>query len=203
MPTASQNRHSFQHKNLGGDMKDHDPVDGGMEPARRVFLKKSGATVAGVGVLSTGALLAMPAETWAQALGALDAGEAKTLLRMTRDVYPHDTLSDAIYQKVVASLDGAAQKDAGTATLLSDGLKDLNAAARRAFKKDYAAVAKESDRVGLLQAIESTPFFQKVRGEMIAGIYNNPDVWKALGYEGASAHLGGYLKRGFDDISWL
>jgi hypothetical protein len=38
---------------------------------------------------------------------------------------------------------------------------------------------------------------------MITGIYNNPDVWKILGYEGASAHLGGYLKRGFDDINWL
>jgi len=25
----------------GGVMKDHDPVDGGMEPARREFLKKS------------------------------------------------------------------------------------------------------------------------------------------------------------------
>lgn len=184
-------------------MKDHDPVDRGIEPARREFLKKSGATVAGVGVLSTGALLAAPGEAWAQALGALDAGQAKALLRMTRDVYPHDALGDSIYMKVVEALDGAAQKDAGTAQLLTDGLNDLNAAARRAFKKDYAAVAKESDRVGLLESIESTPFFQKVRGEMIAGLYNNPDVWKVLGYEGASAHLGGYLKRGFDDIAWL
>ncbi len=184
-------------------MKDHDPVDGGMEPARREFLKKSGATVAGVGVLSTGTLLATPADGWAQTLGALDAGEAKTLMRMTRDVYPHDGLPDSVYAKVVQMLDGAAQKDAATAKMLSDGVKDLNDAARRAFKKDYAAVAKESDRVGILQSMEGTPFFQKIRGDMITGIYNNPDVWQALGYEGASAHLGGYIKRGFDDIAWL
>lgn len=184
-------------------MKDHDPVDGGMTPARREFLKKSGATVAGVGVLSTGGLLTTPAESLAQTPGALDAAETKTLMRMTRDVYPHDGLPDSVYAKVVQMLDGAAQKDAATAQMLSDGVKELNAAARRAFKKDYAAVAKESDRVGILQSMEGTPFFQKIRGDMITGIYNNPDVWQALGYEGPSAHLGGYLKRGFDDIAWL
>ncbi len=184
-------------------MKDHDPKHDGMQPARREFIRKSGAAVAGAGVIATGGLLVTPAEGWAQGLGALDAVETKTLLRMTRDVYPHDGLPDSAYMKVVETLDGAAQKDAALDARLSEGVKDLNAAARRAFKKDYAAVASESERVGLLQAIESTPFFQKIRGEMITGIYNNPDVWGRLGYEGPSAQLGGYIKRGFDDIAWL
>jgi hypothetical protein len=34
-------------------------------------------------------------------------------------------------------------------------------------------------------------------------LYNNPLVWRYFGYEGPSAHLGGYINRGFDDISWI
>ena len=184
-------------------MKDQDSSDEALRPDRREFMKKSGVAVAGAGVMSTTALLATPTETWAQALAALDAVEVKTLLRLTRDVYPHDGLSDGIYLKVVEMLDAAAAKDPATDKLLAEGVKELNAAARNRFKKDYAALARESDRVAILQSMESTAFFQKIRGDMITGIYNNPDVWKVLGYEGPSAHLGGYLKRGFDDIAWL
>ena len=34
-------------------------------------------------------------------------------------------------------------------------------------------------------------------------LYNDPQVWEKLGYEGPSAEQGGYLSRGFDDIDWL
>jgi hypothetical protein len=34
-------------------------------------------------------------------------------------------------------------------------------------------------------------------------LYNNPLVWQAFGYEGASFDHGGYLERGFDDLGWL
>jgi len=29
------------------------------------------------------------------------------------------------------------------------------------------------------------------------------EVWSAFGYEGESASKGGYMSRGFDDITWL
>ncbi len=67
----------------------------------------------------------------------------------------------------------------------------------------YARVGWEIDRAALLKAIESSGFFQKVRGGLVVGIYNNPDVWAILGYEGESASKGGYISRGFDDIDWL
>lgn len=90
-------------------MKDQESSDEALRPDRRDFMKKSGVAVAGAGVMSTTALLATPTETWAQALAALDAAEVKTLLRLTRDVYPHDGLSDGIYLKVVEMLDAAAK----------------------------------------------------------------------------------------------
>jgi hypothetical protein len=187
----------------GDEMKDETKKLQAQEPGRRDFMKKSGAAVAGVSLISAGGLLTAATESWAQSLSTLDAPQAGTLLRMCRDIYPHDLLGDDIYAKVVEGLDAAAAKDASLAQSMTEGLKELNAMARRMFSRDYAQVSREADRVAVLQKMESSGFFQKVRGDMITGIYNNPDVWKVLGYEGASAHLGGYLKRGFDDLDWL
>ncbi len=61
----------------------------------------------------------------------------------------------------------------------------------------------ELDRVSILRDLQSTPFFQKVRGDLITGLYNNKEVWPKFGYEGSSVEYGGYIDRGFDDIDWL
>ena len=61
----------------------------------------------------------------------------------------------------------------------------------------------EIDRVAILRDVEDSAFFQSIRGGLVTGIYNNPDLWPVFGYEGESASKGGYLKRGFDDIDWL
>jgi hypothetical protein len=46
-------------------------------------------------------------------------------------------------------------------------------------------------------------FFQTIRGNLVTGLYNNPEVWPKFGYEGSSADKGGYIDRGFSDINWL
>ena len=46
-------------------------------------------------------------------------------------------------------------------------------------------------------------FFALLRSTAVVELYDNPLVWKAFGYEGPSAHLGGYVNRGFDDLDWL
>ena len=66
-----------------------------------------------------------------------------------------------------------------------------------------STAAGEADRVALLKASEATPFFQKVRGNLVTGLYNNKEVWPIFGYEGESASKGGYINRGFNDIDWL
>ena len=86
---------------------------------------------------------------------------------------------------------------------MADGVASLNAAARRISKQDYASTPRETDCVARIAHDRGMPFFAKMCGDMIAGLYNNPDVWEILGYEGASAHLGGYINRGFNDIDWL
>jgi hypothetical protein len=61
----------------------------------------------------------------------------------------------------------------------------------------------EADRVVLLQGIEQTEFFGKIRGDLVVSLYNQKELWPKFGYEGSSAEHGGYIKRGFGDIDWL
>ena len=58
-------------------------------------------------------------------------------------------------------------------------------------------------QVEALKKVEGSPFFEDMRAATVRYLYNNPDVWRHFGYQGPSAHLGGYIKRGFDDISWI
>ena len=46
-------------------------------------------------------------------------------------------------------------------------------------------------------------FFQAVRGTSVTALYNNKELWPLFGYEGSSYEFGGYLHRGFNDLSWL
>jgi hypothetical protein len=93
--------------------------------------------------------------------------------------------------------------DPGVKTLIEDGITGLNSLAQAKHKAPYAAVAWEADRVALLRQIQDGTFFQTVRGGLVTGLYNNPEVWPRFGYEGSSADKGGYIERGFSDINWL
>ena len=55
----------------------------------------------------------------------------------------------------------------------------------------------------ILQALERTPFFARLRGDLVVSFYNQPELWPKFGYEGSSAEHGGYIARGFADIDWL
>jgi hypothetical protein len=162
---------------------------------RRLFLKTTGA--AGLVALGAGMIMA-PDGAWAMTLAKLDEPAAATLMRMARDLYPHDAIDDAAYAKVVEKLDQGAAKDAKSAQQLSDGVKALDAAAGGRY-----GAADEAKRLGILKSMENDAFVQTVRGAVISNLYNDPAVWKKLGFEGSSAEFGGYLSRGFDDIAWL
>ncbi|MGI9406592.1 MAG: gluconate 2-dehydrogenase subunit 3 family protein [Hyphomicrobiaceae bacterium] len=142
-------------------------------------------------------------KAWAATPKALKPETFATLVQMSRDIYPHDRFADGIYAKAVEGLDGGAATDPDALKLLEDGVSALNASAKTAHKNDYANVGWEIDRVALLRAIETGGFFQKVRGHLVVGIYNQPKVWEMLGYEGESASKGGYINRGFNDVDWV
>ena len=128
---------------------------------------------------------------------------AATLVKMARDIYPHDRVPDAYYETAIATIEGSLGTDPTSRSLFPDGVAALDAAAKARFGVAYAALPREAERVALLHEIEGTPFFQKMRGGLVTALYNQPEIWKLLGYEGSSAEHGGYIHRGFDDIDWL
>jgi hypothetical protein len=171
---------------------------------RRGFLKGGGAATMGVVALSVGAgWIASPDGAWAVEAKTLKPETMRTLIQMARDIYPHDQLADRYYAFAVAPYDEKAAKDASVKSLIETGIAALDKAARAKHKLAYADVGWEADRVALLRQIQDGKFFQTVRGGLVTGIYNNPQVWTKFGYEGPSADKGGYVNRGFDDINWL
>ena len=79
----------------------------------------------------------------------------------------------------------------------------LNAAAQGKGHVDYLSIGWERDRVEILRAMEDSAFFQRIRGGLVTGLYNQKAVWPLFGYEGESYSQGGYIDRGFNDINWL
>jgi len=168
---------------------------------RRVFLKGAATTVPAVAIATSTGLSV--GDAWAEDATTLAPSTLKTLMKMARDIYPHDFLGDSYYITAVRPWDDKAAKDPAVKSLINDGVARLDQEANDRHKTPYVQVAWENDRVALLQRIEQTDFFQKIRGDLVVSLYNQKEVWPKFGYEGSSAEHGGYIKRGFADIDWL
>lgn len=164
---------------------------------RRRFLKRTGQSTLVLGASGT-LMFTDPGQSWAITLDHLDEHAARTLLQMCRTLYPHDAVGDMYYAVVVEALDGEAASDPAIATLLADGLAQLDAAMGVPFDKLSPGSQTET-----LEGMEDDPFFQKVRGSVVFHFYNNPLLWRQFGYEGESYAHGGYVWRGFQDAGWL
>lgn len=172
-----------------------------MKLTRRQLLTR---TVAVTGsVVLGGSFIAASDAAWALEVKALKPESMATLVQMARDIYPHDSFGDELYVAAVKGHDDKAAEDAEFLTLLEDGIAALDKAAQDAGHPDYLATGWEADRTAILKSVESGDLFQTVRGGLVVGLYNQPEVWAKLGYEGSSFDKGGYLYRGFDDINWL
>ena len=176
-------------------------VDRQSKYSRRVFLQGA-STAVPVVAIATSAGLGIE-DAWATEATTLAPSTLKTLVKVARDIYPHDFLVDSYYITAIKPWDGKAAKDPAVKTLLEEGVRRLDQDAQDRHKVGYAEVPWEADRVVLLQGIEPTDFFKKLRSDLIVSLYNQQELWPKFGYEGSSAEYGGYIKRGFNDIDWL
>ena len=177
-------------------------VDRRTKVSRRVFLRGSATAVPAAAVAAAGISIGTEA-AWAQDAKNLKPHTVATLVRMARDISPHDRLADLYYVQAVSGYDAKAGQDAALRKMIEDCVAQLDAAAQQHHKSPYLTVAWETDRVVLLQGVEHGALFQKLHGDLLVSLYNNKEVWTKFGYEGASADKGGYINRGFNDIDWL
>jgi hypothetical protein len=155
------------------------------------------------GALATAGLPVGPEAAWAQSAKVLQPHTMATLVRASRDIYPHDQVPDRFYVAAAANWDEKAASDAALRQLLDGGVAQLDTTAKAQHGRQYLDVAEEARRVAVLNTISGSPFFQRVRADLVVALYNQHDLWRIFGYEGSSFHFGGYLHRGFDDIDWL
>lgn len=168
---------------------------------RRALLQRG--TALGAAFVAGAGFLAHATDAWAIELKALSPEAMATLIQMARDIYPHDRLADQYYAVAVKAHDDSAAGDAAYKSMIEDGVATLNTMAIGAGAASYLGMGWEIDRVALLRQIDTTGFFQAVRGGLVVGLYNQAEVWPHFGYEGESFSKGGYIERGFDDIAWL
>jgi hypothetical protein len=160
---------------------------------RRDFLGASGVLTGLIATASPLALL-VPSRAWALDLKVLSSAEGAMLMAVARTIAPHDKLDDAAYALVIQSIDADAAKDAQLLGMLRNGIHQLGPA---------FASAAEPTRVQALKAVESSVFFQTLRGKTLGTLYATPLAYAYFGYEGEAFSKGGYLLRGFNDLRWL
>lgn len=167
--------------------------------SRRLVLQ--GAAAAPAVATTIGVITADAA--WAQAAKTLQPRTMAILVRAARDIFPHDHLADRFYVAAIAPYDAKAADDAALKALLEGGAARLDADARASHGTGYLETNAEEARTALLRAASHTPFFKRLRGDLVVSLYNQKALWPRFGYEGASAEHGGYINRGFNDITWL
>ena len=170
--------------------------------ARRQFL--AGSTASAVALMTvTGSAVIHATEAWGLETKALKPEQMRTLIKMARDIFPHDRIADQFYAVACKTYDEKSASDPKLKALVDSGLKRLDETAIAAHKVPYATVGWEAQRVAILKKVADGGLFKKMRGDLVVSLYNQKDVWPLFGYEGESASKGGYVARGFDDIKWL
>jgi hypothetical protein len=175
-------------------MKDND-----VSLSRRSLLKSATAAA----FMISAAAIINPMEAWGLEVKALKPESMQTLIQMARDIYPHDRIADRFYAIALKEYDTKSASDATLKNLIEEGVAKLDHLAKERHGTRYVDVSWEAQRTAILREIEKDPFFQKVRGGLVVSLYNQKEVWPLFGYQGESAVHGGYLDRGFDDITWL
>jgi hypothetical protein len=124
-----------------------------------------------------------------------DENNASLVARMVRVMYPHERFGDAPYHRSATAILEAAGATPALKSAFATALHDLKT----------VGFADLDDKTAYehLRSIETTDFFMLARSTAIVTLYDDHEVWTALGYEGSSFEKGGYIHRGFNDLDWL
>lgn len=120
------------------------------------------------------------------------------LIRIIKVAFPHRNFPDGPYQRMADRIIELANESTWFRIKLLQGISTLNSLAGGDFVELDQNAAHQA-----LKHVENTDFFGFIRRTTILEMYEDEEVWEALGYEGPSFDKGGYLHRGFDDLDWL
>ena len=123
--------------------------------------------------------------------------EAEVLLKMTRQLYPHDRLGDIYYAEVVEALDAKAKDDAGARRAVKNGVAALDQALGVPFLE-----LSDGAQVEVLKSMETDAVLPGGARPHRGRALQQRGAVADFGYQGSSWQDGGYLQRGFQDAGW-
>ena len=133
-------------------------------------------------------LLARPAEHRPPSFAVLNATEAEEVAALTDTILPETETPGAKRAGAVHFIDAAlAGFDRDQLPAYRRGLADVAARSRQMFPPATRfSGLSEKQRTALLQSIEKTAFFEKLRTHTILAYFGNPEFgWKLLGRDAA------------------
>jgi len=167
--------------------------------SRRHFLKGS-VVLSGVLVAGTPIAMLAPSRAWAVELTHIDQAQADAIMTLARTLYPHKTLPDAVYALAAKDVDAKAT-DQKTMDVIKNGVAKLNDAAQGKWAGNTSL--SDAQRTAIVEANQTDPFVLLVRTQCVTSLYNNDMSFAHFGYEGEAFSKGGYVGRGFNDLTWL
>ncbi len=142
--------------------------------------------------LATAATLVACARSTGLTRVAAGNPDLELLASVVYDILPYAELPAALYvsaaQQILDLKDGE----------VTAGLMKLHEASNGAWKN-----VPETERLTILSSLQDSPFFSVIRARALQVLLRNPATYAVIGYGGSSIQYGGYLYRGFNDISWL
>jgi hypothetical protein len=121
--------------------------------------------------------------------------EVEAVELVVRAMFPHPDFPAGPYRRTAEAIVASAAEDARSTAQLEQGMTELEAAGFADLDDDA--------RLAYLRGISASAFFGQIRAKTILVLYDDPEVWDLLGYEGPAFEHGGYVDRGFDDLDWL
>jgi hypothetical protein len=123
--------------------------------------------------VSTGA--ADATNTWAAGLKNLTPEQGQTLLKVARDLFPHEELADSNYTVCIDPYDAAAS-DPQTKEAIEDALKTVKDASRRMGYTSYVDISDEYERLRLAKMLAEGRWMRQFKSSLQACLYGQPDV---------------------------
>lgn len=120
------------------------------------------------------------------------------LVRVLRVAFPHSEFPDGPFERTADTILDEANRSTWWRVALTQGLNSLNDVSGG----DFTSLS-DDEALTMLRRVETSTFFGFIRRTAVLNLYDDAEVWEALGYEGPSYDKGGYIDRGFDDLDWL
>lgn len=122
-----------------------------------------------------------------------EAESIALLAGLVFDIFPYPDLDPMVYIRVAERALNLDDPD------IANGIALLH----ENFPERAWVDVPEEERVDFLRLLQRSRLFVLLKSIVIEVVFRDPALWDLVGYGGSAIEQGGYLNRGFDEITWL